>query len=308
MSGWLRLRKFTQRHRSGVLAGGLAAIAVVAGLGATRWSLQQAARDAQRARVTGEFMSSLLSSVDPGVARDLDKTLMLRVMQQASQRAARELADQPDARTEVEMTLGRTLIALADYPQAVAHLRLAQTLAQQTAGTGSMPALKAASMLGQALTAAGQPGDAERVLRQSMTQAARGDAQHRAMGHALCARLAWALREQGRLRDALAESRQAYVAVLANASSSADQRIDAGNSYAAMLADNGQLASAIALQRSLLRERMAMRGPEHPLVISMRNSLAVFLLMQRDFAGAEAGSSRCYASRARCMAITPPTP
>ncbi len=55
-----------------------------------------------------------------------------------------------------------------------------------------------------------------------------------------------------------------------------------------MLADNGQLVPAIALQRSLLRERMAMRGPEHPLVVSMRNSLAVFLLMQRDFAGAEA--------------------
>ncbi|MCT8360589.1 serine/threonine-protein kinase [Xanthomonas citri pv. anacardii] len=166
-SRWLRLRKFTQRHRSGVVAAGLAAIAVVAGLGATLWSLQQAARDAQRAQVTGDFMSSVLSSVDPGVARDLDKTLMLRVMQQASQRAARELADQPDARTQVELTLGRTLIALANFPQAVEHLR-------------------------------------------------------------------------------------------------------------------------IALQRSLLRERMAMRGPEHPLVVSMRNSLAVFLLMQRDFAGAEA--------------------
>ncbi|MFB0371362.1 tetratricopeptide repeat protein [Xanthomonas euvesicatoria] len=287
-SRWLRLRKFTQRHRSGVAAAGLAAVAVVAGLGATLWSLQQAARDAQRAQVTGDFMSSVLSSVDPGVARDLDKTLMLRVLQQASQRAARELADQPDARTQVELTLGRTLIALANFAQAVEHLRIAQTLAQQTAGAGSLPALKATSMLGQALTGDGKPGDAERVLRQGIAQAARGDAQQQAMGNELRAWLAWALREQGRMRDALAESRHAYVAALANASSSADQRIDAGNSYAAMLADNGQLVPAIALQRSLLRERMAMHGPEHPLVVSMRNSLAVFLLMQRDFAGAEA--------------------
>lgn len=89
------------------------------------------------------------------------------------------------------------------------------------------------------------------------------------------------------MADAMAESRHAYVAALANGATTADQRIDAGNVYAGLLADVGQLLPAIALQRSLLRERIAMRGLEHPLVLSMRNSLAVFLLMQRDFAAAE---------------------
>ncbi|NHF67774.1 protein kinase domain-containing protein [Xanthomonas hortorum] len=285
---WLRLRKFAQRHRSGVLAAGLVSIALMGGLGATLWSLQQAARDAQRAQVTGDFMSSVLSSVDPGIAQDLDKTLMLRVLQQASQRAARELADQPDARTEVELTLGRTLIALSDYPQAVAHLRTAQALAQQSTGAGSTPALEAASMLGQALSGAGQSREAERVLRAGMAQAARGNAKQQSLGNDMRARLAWALRDQGRMLEALAESRHAYVAALANVATTAERRIDAGNSYAGMLAENGQLAPAIALQRSLLRERIGVRGPEHPLVLSMRNSLAVFLLMQRDFAAAEA--------------------
>ncbi|MCC8473983.1 tetratricopeptide repeat protein [Xanthomonas arboricola] len=285
--GWLRLRKFTQRHRSGVLAAALVSIALVAGLGATLWSLQHAARDAQRAQVTGDFMGSVLSSVDPGIAQDLDKTLMLRVLQQASQRAARELAEQPDARTHVELTLGRTLIALGDYPQAVLHLRIAQTLARQHMGAASVPALKAASMLGQALTGAGKASESEHVLRQSIALAAGGDAEQQALGNEMRARLAWALRDQGRMADAMAEGRHAYVAALANSASTADQRIDAGNVYAGLLADVGQLLPAIALQRSLLRERIAMRGPEHPLVLSMRNSLAVFLLMQGDFAAAE---------------------
>ncbi|WP_115577891.1 serine/threonine-protein kinase [Xanthomonas campestris] len=284
----LRLRKFTQRHRSGVLAGGLTVIAVVAGLGATVWSLQQAARDAQLARVTGDFMSSVLSSVDPAVAQDLDKTLMLRVLQQASQRAARELAEQPDARTEVELTLGRTLIALADYPQAVAHLRTAHALARQQGGEGSMRALTAASMLGQALIGGGHAAEAERVLRAAIAQAARGDARQQSVGNAMRARLAWTLRDQGRMSEALEQSRHAYLAALANAATTTDQRIDAGNFYASMLAETGQLVDAITLQRSLLRERIAMRGPEHPYVVSMRNSLAVSLLMQRDFAAAEA--------------------
>lgn len=285
---WLRLRKFTQRHRSGVLAAALVSTALIAGLGATLWSLQQAGRDAQRAQVTGDFMSSVLSSVDPGVAQDLDKTLMLRVLQQASQRAAHELANQPEARIQVELILGRTLIALADYPQAVAHLRIAQALAQRSEGAGSLQALKAASMLGQALTGAGNASEAEQVLRQGMAQAAQGNAKQQALGNEMRAWLAWSLRDQGRMSDALVESRHAYVAAVANASTHADQRIDAGNVYAGILADVGQLAPAIALQRSLLRERMAARGPEHPLVLSMRNSLAVFLLMQRDFAAAEA--------------------
>ncbi|NIJ78425.1 non-specific serine/threonine protein kinase/serine/threonine-protein kinase [Xanthomonas campestris] len=286
--GWLRLRKFTQRHRSGVLAGGLASIALIGGLGASLWSQQQAARDAQRAQVTGDFMSSVLSSVDPGIAQGLDKTLMLRVLQQASQRAARELADQPDARTQVELTLGRTLIALGDYPQAMLHLRTAQALAQQHTGAASVPALEAACMLGQALVGAGKANEGEQALRQGMAQAARGNAEQQALGNEMRARLAWALRDQGRMADAMAESRHAYVAALANAATTADQRIDAGNVHAGILADVGQLVPAIALQRSLLRERIAMRGPEHPLVLSMRNSLAVFLLMQRDFAAAEA--------------------
>ncbi|WP_355505976.1 serine/threonine-protein kinase [Xanthomonas cannabis] len=285
---WVRLRKFIQRHRSGVLAGGLVAVASLAGLGATLWSLQQAARDAQRARVTGDFMSSVLSSVDPGVAQDLDKTLMLRVLEQASQRAARELASQPDARTDVELTLGRTLIALAKYPQAVEHLRTAQTLAQQSTGEGSMPALQSASMLGQALRGAGQREDAAQLLRQGIAQAQRGDAQQQTMANDMRGWLAWTLRDQGRIAEAMTESRHAYVAALANPATRPGQRIDAGNVYAAMLAEVGQLAPAITLQRALLRERIALDGPEHPFTLSMRNSLSVYLLMQRDYAGAEA--------------------
>ncbi|MFC0154779.1 tetratricopeptide repeat protein [Xanthomonas dyei] len=284
----LRLRKFTQRHRSGVLAGGLVAMAVITGLGATLWSLQQAARDAQRARVTGDFMASVLSSVDPAIAKDLDKTLMLRVLEQASQRAARELASQPDARTDVEKTLGGTLIALADFPQAVLHLRTAHALAQQSMGAGSRPALKTASMLGQALRGAGKRNEAVQVLRQGIAQAERGDLQQQAIGNEMRAWLGWTLRDQGRMAEAMTESRRAYVAALANPATSADQRIDAGNVYAALLADSGQLLPAIALQRSLLRERSALHGAEHPLVLAMRNSLSVYLLMQRDFAGAEA--------------------
>ncbi|WP_184650833.1 protein kinase domain-containing protein [Xanthomonas euroxanthea] len=284
---WLRVRKFAQRHRSGVLAAALVSTALIAGLGATLWSLQHAARDAQRAQVTGDFMSSVLSSVDPGIAQGLDKTLMLRVLQQASQRAARELADQPDARLQVELTLGRTLIALADYPQAAAHLRTAHALAQRSKGAASLQALQAASMLGQALTGAGKAGEAEQALRRGMAQAAHGNARQQALGNEMRAWLAWTLRGQGRMRDALMEGRHAYVAAVANTSTTADQRIDAGNVYAGILADVGQLTPAIALQRSLLRERVAAHGPDHPLVVPMRNSLAMFLLMQRDFAAAE---------------------
>ncbi|WP_425509524.1 protein kinase domain-containing protein [Xanthomonas maliensis] len=284
----LRLRKFARRHRSGMLAGALTLVALIGGLGATAWSLQQAARDAQRAQVTGAFMSSVLSSVDPAIAADLDKTLMLRVLEQASLRAARELADQPDARAEVELTLGRTLIALADYAKAVQHLRTARTLAQRSAGVGSSADLQATRLLGEALAGAGQLAQAEQVLRAGIAQAAGGGAAQQGLGISMRARLAWVLREQSRAHEALAESRHAYVDALAKATTTQEQRLEAGSAYAAMLADSGQLAPAIALQRSLLRTRTALQGPDHPAVLSLRNSLAVSLLLQRDFAAAEA--------------------
>src|SRR5690606_23799415 len=89
---WLGVRTFVRRNRLAVAAAAAVAVALVAGLAATTWSLREARQEAARARVTSEFLASVLDSVDPAVSQDMDKTLMLRVLDDASQRAVRELA------------------------------------------------------------------------------------------------------------------------------------------------------------------------------------------------------------------------
>ncbi|HBK00333.1 MAG TPA: serine/threonine protein kinase, partial [Delftia acidovorans] len=95
----------------------------------TTWSLREARQEAARARVTSEFLASVLDSVDPAVSQDLDKTLMLRVLDDASQRAARELAAYPDIRADDELIVAVNQANLEEYDRAIAHLQSIRALA-----------------------------------------------------------------------------------------------------------------------------------------------------------------------------------
>jgi tetratricopeptide (TPR) repeat protein len=74
-----RLRKFTHRHRAGVVAAGFVAAALIVGFGAAMWQARIAARerDAARtaeaeARAVSEFQAAQLAGIDVAVmARDL---------------------------------------------------------------------------------------------------------------------------------------------------------------------------------------------------------------------------------------------
>ena len=136
-----------------------------------------------------------IKSILPRFKAQLPATVFLNTLYDRSQSIRASVSD-------VELTLGRTLIALAKYPQAVEHLRTAQRLAQDSAGAGSLTALQATSMLGQALRGAGKREQAVQVLRQGIAQAQRGDAQQQTMANDMRGWLAWTLRDQGRIAEA----------------------------------------------------------------------------------------------------------
>ncbi|MBN6149154.1 serine/threonine protein kinase [Xanthomonas sp. AmX2] len=284
---WIGARKFVQRHRSAVVASSLVLLSLLGGLASTAWSLRQIAREAQRAQVTAGFLGSLLSSVDPAVAKDLDKTLLLQVMDRASLRAARELAGQPQALVDVELTIGRSLIGLGEYRRAVAQLQAVRQHAAAHLGRYSDEELQAMRMLGEALVMVGQARQAEQVLREAIGQVRRRDGVDSPLGYDLQSRLSWALREQGDYQAALRESKQAYGGLLRTRPIDDQDVVTAGDRYAANLADGGAYDAAIALTGELIRRRSARLGADHPLTLSLRNSLAVYLLMKRDFAAAE---------------------
>lgn len=281
------VRKFVQRNRGAVLASLLVLTALCGGLASTLWSLRNAQREAQRAQVTADFLGSLLSSVDPAVAQDKDKTLLLQVMDQASRRATRELASQPQALVEVQTTIGRSLMALGEYKRAVAELESARRHAVAHFGAYSDQELQIVRLLGEALVPLGKSRQAAAILRDGIAQVRQRHGDAAPLAYDMQSRLSWALRAQGQAKAALRESQLAYEGLSRVLPGDDQDVLTAGDRFASNLADGGEYDRAIALIRALIVRRSVRLGAKHPLTLSMRNSLAVYLLMKRDYPAAE---------------------
>lgn len=284
------VRKFIARHRLGVGAAALVLLALVGGLAGTFWALQKAERAAERARATANFLGSVLSGVDPDTARDLDKTLMLRVLDAAAERVATELSDDPDTRYEVERTIADTYANLEQHKKAIAHLEALRELARQEWGQASMQYLLIAQRLGKQLPNRSRLDEAEAILREGIALLQ----QHPHLARSkpvlqpdLRSALSWTLREQGRTDEAMTLARGAFDELSATQPEDDPQRLDAGVRLAMLLSDTGRYDEAIALHQNMIAMRTRALDIDHPVLLDMRQSLSVFHLQKRDYAGAE---------------------
>jgi len=155
---WYLARTFIARHRFGLAATGVVAIALVAGIALAllgleraRQSEAQAKIEAAKAAQVAAFVRSILSSIDPDRARGMDNRLIRTLLDTAAERSGRELAAQPDVRAEIERTIADSYASLGEYPLADTHYAAALGAARDAnlpAGTiGEITALRA---MGQA--------------------------------------------------------------------------------------------------------------------------------------------------------------
>jgi non-specific serine/threonine protein kinase/serine/threonine-protein kinase len=132
-----RVGKFVRRNRPWVIAACGIGAALAAGFAATAWGLVRA-REAERlaaseaaaatdARRTAEeilsFVTTMLRSIDPAEAGSADTTLLVRMLDDASGRAARELRGQPAAAASVESVIGSVYGSMGRADDAEASLR-----------------------------------------------------------------------------------------------------------------------------------------------------------------------------------------
>ena len=283
----LAVRKFVRRNRLAAVATTAIAVALVAGLLVTSWSLRQARQEAARAKVTSDFLASVLSSVDPAIAQDLDKTLMLRVLDDASKRAGQELAAYPQVLAEVELLIGINQVSLGESARALSHLQSVRELAAAHPGTLEFQNLRAMQVLGDALAEVNRYEDAEAVLGEGIARARRDQPEQRKLAFDMQSRLAWLMFEQGQIEPALRLAREAWQSLVATVPADDQQRLDAGKRYAGLLAASGEHDKAMTLLRDVMQHRIRLNGPEHPLTLVVRRELATVLLQKRDFAAAE---------------------
>ncbi len=282
-----RLRKFVARHRMPVALAAGTALAIVAGLGATLWSLHQAEREAERARATSAFLATLLSSVDPAVSRDLDKTLLRKVLDEAAQRVGRELAGQPEVRAEIESAIIGSYLGLGDARIALEKATAGHAWARTTFGDEAEVTLKLANQHADALRVDGKLAEAEVLLRGSLATARHAFGADGRITLQLHNMLGLVLRDLGRTDDAIAELRTAIDGYARVDAADSETLANARVALAITYADKDRFDEAIPMLATLIERQSAIKGADHPSVLSMRNSLAVFHLQARRYAEGE---------------------
>lgn len=129
-----QLRKFAKRNKGlvgGVVVAFVVLLVAIAGISlalvrATR-AEHDALRSADKATSVSRFLQSMLAGVDP---QDIGKSAVTvkEVLDHASARLERELADQPDVAAALEQTLGKHYATLGFCIEADHHLRRAVDL------------------------------------------------------------------------------------------------------------------------------------------------------------------------------------
>jgi len=160
-----RSAKFIRRHRIGVAVVLLVAVAIAAGLIAALRHARQARVQRDLAQRINTFLQDILGPRPE--ANGIDGKLV-DMLNAASRRAQAELANQPEVRADVMMTLGRTYVALGEYEPAETNLRAA--LAASLQGNGKRHPTTATTMgwLGLTLAYRNKITEGEQISRQAV--------------------------------------------------------------------------------------------------------------------------------------------
>jgi serine/threonine protein kinase len=289
-----QMRKFAERHRTGVMMTALiasvmiaativslhqairakkaedVAIASLANVAAERDEKDQARRDAEE---VAKFLTEIFQSPDP--LRNGRTVTVAESLDRAAKRVETDFATQPDRRAHLQQVLGNTFHALGLYPEAMALQEKAYHHYLSRFGEEDERTLAAASDLGLSYGFGGKPGYAGRLQEQLLEIHRRtlgpdaektiADMQHLAISYDAVGRKQTALE----LRiEGLALARKRFGpdhfrtwSAMQNLAISKDL--------------NGDKDEALALREEVLTKIRAHRGPEHPETLRAINNLTI---------------------------------
>lgn len=168
-----RASKFVTRNKIGVAAAALILLAIIAGSIAALWqaSIARNQRDvAQRERLKAERVNTFLQDM-LGSAAPLNKGVDVKVvdvLSDASERARKDAANQPELMAGVLSTLGRTYISLDDFPKAEPNLRAALEASTRANGADSPTSATIMQWLGLTLAYQNKTAEGEKIARQAV--------------------------------------------------------------------------------------------------------------------------------------------
>ncbi|HMB70019.1 MAG TPA: serine/threonine-protein kinase, partial [bacterium] len=173
-----RVGKFVRRHTLGVSVGGVAAVLLVAFLGALAVQNARIAEERDRAnrqaatatRVT-QYLTDLFRVSDP--AQRGSEVTAREIMELGEARLDEALADQPVVHARLQATIGAVYTNLALYPRAEELLTEAVQRLAELSGAESEDALRAANAMGRLRQLQGRFSEAESTLTGTLDRATR---------------------------------------------------------------------------------------------------------------------------------------
>lgn len=246
-----------------------------------------AGREARRSKTIADLWRDVLTGIDPERARGLDQTLLKLVLDEAHARALHDNANDPMIVAEFESMIGATYFAVDDIDTARATLQRARARLQADASDAAE--LLRLHLDHKLAFIEVENGDRELALTQMRDVLARATqrfgAAHPQARHAR-AGIGWFQYLNGDF-DASLQGLRAVNQELAASSEPDDvERADVLLRLGSVAIDSGEFTEGEQAARDSLRLFAQLRGDDHPSVLAARNSLAVALLRQHQFAEA----------------------
>lgn len=294
------LGRFVQRHRFGVAAGALLALALVGGAAATAWQARIATREARRAEEEAktathvtDFLVDLFQISDPSLARG--RTITVReVLDEGAARIGQELREEPKVRAELLNAMGRVYRNLGLHEQAEPLLSESLALFEARYPDGDPSVAQALEDVGILRFAQGRYEEAEGSLRRAYEMRVRlqgADDPDTGMSANF---LGMALRELGRLPEAEQLHRRA-LELRRREPGGSDPHVT--NNLASVLYELDRPAEAEALLlEAVALEEERYQGP-HPDLATNLNNLGVIQQAQGKLDAAEENFKRALEMR-----------
>ena len=169
-----RARKFVRRHRTGVAAASLVAVALVAGVVGTTLAMlrasraeQEARRSAATANQTAAFLAGLFRESYPSRARGQTPNAR-EILDRGARRVDRELGDQPMVRAQLAGIIGDVYREIGEYDEAGKLLRESLALEEAARPPDSLTLANAYNRLGILMRVTGRRDSARTLLERAL--------------------------------------------------------------------------------------------------------------------------------------------
>ena len=277
-----RLGKLVRRNRGAFVAGSalvlmLAVLAVSMSVQAGRLARERdrTAVQAAKAEKTTQFLQSMLGGISPATARGRDTKLLEEILLNTDRRTQAELAGQPEVEAAIRGTLGLTYSAIGKYPEALANLRVADSLQTALLGADAVATLSTRRDLGGALSRAGRHAESEAQLRAVIedAQAARGPDD--AVALRAMVDLADLFARTGKLKESQEFGEAAVAAYGRRPDAAPEDALRAKVALAHTLANGERYARAESLMTDAIAGYVAAFGADHPQALTARGTLGI---------------------------------